>query len=118
MASKRMNENEYNSFKTRYNEANSRMIDRVAAIDSVLNDFLEKNLDVLGVTGVEDGLQVLINANLRKDDVKPTLESLRNAGIKIWMLTGDKTETATCIAISSKLVSRNQNIAVMSKGMM
>jgi phospholipid-translocating ATPase len=51
-----------------------------------------------------------------KDDVKTTLESLRNAGIKIWMLTGDKTETATCIAISSKLVTRNQTISVISKG--
>eukprot|EP00002_Diphylleia_rotans_P036331 TRINITY_DN7994_c0_g1_i16.p1 TRINITY_DN7994_c0_g1~~TRINITY_DN7994_c0_g1_i16.p1 ORF type:complete len:271 (+),score=35.53 TRINITY_DN7994_c0_g1_i16:472-1284(+) len=35
---------------------------------------------------------------------------LRNAGIKIWMLTGDKVETATCIAISAKLVGRNQSI--------
>ena len=50
--------------------------------------------------------------------MKATLESLRNAGIKIWMLTGDKTETATCIAISSKLVSRNQNITIISKGIM
>jgi phospholipid-translocating ATPase len=53
------------------------------------------------VTGVEDKLQ---------EDIKPTLELLRNAGIKIWMLTGDKVETATCIAISSRLVSRNQRL--------
>jgi magnesium-transporting ATPase (P-type) len=33
---------------------------------------------------------------------------LRNAGIKIWMLTGDKIETATCIAVSAKLVGKNQ----------
>ncbi|XP_016419164.1 probable phospholipid-transporting ATPase IIB [Sinocyclocheilus rhinocerous] len=45
-------------------------------------------------------------------DVRPTLELLRNAGIKIWMLTGDKLETATCIAKSSHLVSRNQDIHV------
>ncbi|KAI7094520.1 phospholipid-translocating P-type ATPase-like protein, partial [Hortaea werneckii] len=38
------------------------------------------------------------------------LELLRNAGIKIWMLTGDKVETARCVAISSKLVSRGQTI--------
>ena len=44
--------------------------------------------------GVEDKLQ---------EDVQPTLENLRNAGIKIWMLTGDKVETATCIAISTGL---------------
>ncbi len=38
-------------------------------------------MEFLGITGVEDLLQ---------EDVCKTLESLRNAGIKIWMLTGDK----------------------------
>ncbi|KAG5460515.1 MAG: HAD-like domain-containing protein, partial [Olpidium bornovanus] len=66
---------------------------------------LEHDLELLGVTGVEDKLQVRA-----LDDVKPTLELLRDAGLKIWMLTGDKIETATCIAVSSKLVSRNQDI--------
>ena len=36
--------------------------------------------------------------------------TLRNAGLRIWMLTGDKLETATCIAKSSKLVARTQDI--------
>lgn len=63
-------------------------------------------MELLGLTGVEDKLQ---------DDVKTTLELLRNAGVKIWMLTGDKIETATCIAISSKLVARNQYIHQVSK---
>lgn len=54
--------------------------------------------------GVEDRLQ---------DRVRPTLELLRNAGIKIWMLTGDKLETATCIAKSSHLVGRNQGLHVL-----
>lgn len=62
---------------------------------------LESDMELIGVTGVEDKLQ---------ENVQATLEMLRNAGIKIWMLTGDKVETATCIAISARLVSRNQNI--------
>lgn len=49
------------------------------------------------------------------EHVKSTLELLRNAGIKIWMLTGDKIETATCIAISTKLVARNQYIHQVAK---
>ena len=57
-------------------------------------------------TGVEDKLQ---------GNVKTTLELLRNANIKIWMLTGDKIETATCIAISTKLVARNQYIHQVAK---
>lgn len=40
------------------------------------------------------------------------MELLRNAGIRIWMLTGDKLETAICIAQSSRLVPRTQNIHV------
>jgi phospholipid-translocating ATPase len=47
--------------------------------------------------------------------VKGTLELLRNGGIKIWMLTGDKIETARVIAISTKLVARNQYIHELAK---
>jgi len=70
-------------------------------VSAVVAKFLEHDLDLLGLTGVEDKLQ---------DDVKSTLELLRNAGIKIWMLSGDKVETARCIAISTKLVARNQSM--------
>ncbi len=44
--------------------------------------------------------------------VKETLERLRNAGIRIWMLTGDKLETAHCIAKSSGLFSRSQKVHI------
>ena len=39
-----------------------------------------------------------------------TIESLRSAGINVWMLTGDKVETATCIAISAGLKNKRQQI--------
>ena len=58
-------------------------------------------MDFLCVTGVEDLLQ---------DDVATTIENLRNAGMKVWMLTGDKVETATCISISAGLKAKNQKI--------
>ena len=48
---------------------------RVAAVV----ESLERDLELLCLTGVEDKLQ---------DQVRPTLELLRNAGIRIWMLTG------------------------------
>jgi len=47
---------------------------------AVVADMLERDLELLGPTGVEDKLQ---------DDVRGTIELLRNAGVKIWMLTGD-----------------------------
>lgn len=60
---------------------------------------LEKDMEFLGITGVEDKLQ---------EEVCQTLENVRNAGINVWMLTGDKVETAICIAISSGIKSATQ----------
>ncbi|XP_077157665.1 phospholipid-transporting ATPase VD-like [Paroedura picta] len=56
---------------------------------------LESNLTLLGATGVEDRLQ---------EGVPETIKSLRKAGITIWMMTGDKEETAVNIAHSCKLL--------------
>ncbi|KAG2151082.1 uncharacterized protein EDB93DRAFT_1249573 [Suillus bovinus] len=61
-----------------------RLDGRGEAMISVVAEHLEHDLELLGLTGVEDKLQ---------DEVKGTLELLRNGGIKIWMLTGDKIET-------------------------
>ncbi|KIL64320.1 hypothetical protein M378DRAFT_192664 [Amanita muscaria Koide BX008] len=106
MARKRLSPSLYNEFQTRYHEASVKVEGRNEAMAAVVADILEHDLELLGLTGVEDKLQ---------DDVKSTLEILRNAGIKIWMLTGDKIETARCIAISTKLVSRNQYIHEVAK---
>ena len=73
-------------------------------MNAVVAQFLEHDLELLGLMGVEDKLQ---------DDVKSTL--LEYAGIKIWMLAVDKVDTAHSIAISIKLVARNQYIYEMSK---
>ncbi|GAA5838244.1 hypothetical protein JCM3766R1_001874 [Sporobolomyces carnicolor] len=106
MARKRLTEEVWQSFEEAYREARVSLGDRNAASARVIAEYLEKDLELLGVTGVEDKLQ---------DDVKMTIELLRNAGIKIWMLTGDKIETATCIAISTKLVSRGQYVHQIAK---
>ncbi|KAG0056733.1 putative aminophospholipid-translocase [Gryganskiella cystojenkinii] len=106
VARKRLSEELYQEFESRYHVAKTSIADRTLAMNTVVNQVLEQDLELLGLTGVEDKLQ---------DGVKSTLELLRNAGLKIWMLTGDKIETATCIAISSKLVARNQSIHQISK---
>ncbi|KAF5376750.1 hypothetical protein D9615_007897 [Tricholomella constricta] len=106
MARKRIGAQLYKDFKARHHEASVRLEGRNEAMVAVVAEFLERDLELLGLTGVEDKLQ---------DEVKSTLELLRNAGIKIWMLTGDKIETARCIAISTKLVARNQYIHEISK---
>ncbi|KAI8341352.1 hypothetical protein BC941DRAFT_391490 [Chlamydoabsidia padenii] len=106
VAKKKLSEEAYEEFKSRYHEAEVSLHDRNALKQAVMEGTLETDLELLGLTGVEDKLQ---------DGVKNTLEQMRNAGLKIWMLTGDKIETATCIAVSSKLVARNQNIHQVSK---
>ncbi|KAL4246411.1 Phospholipid-transporting ATPase [Abortiporus biennis] len=106
MARRRLSEESYNQFKEQHHLASIKLEGRNEAMTAVVSEYLEHDLELLGLTGVEDKLQ---------DDVKSTLELLRNAGIKIWMLTGDKIETATCIAISTKLVSRNQYIHQVAK---
>jgi phospholipid-translocating ATPase len=106
MARKRLSAQLYAEFKERYHAASIRLDGRNEAMARVVAECLEHDLELLGLTGVEDKLQ---------DEVKSTLELLRNAGIKIWMLTGDKIETARCIAISTKLVARNQYIHEVAK---
>lgn len=48
-----------------------------------------------------------------QDEVAKTVESLKQAGIKVWMLTGDKIETACCIGISSGLKSRSEKYLII-----
>ncbi|XP_018322977.1 probable phospholipid-transporting ATPase IIB isoform X2 [Agrilus planipennis] len=105
VARKVLSEEQFNDFETRYSAARMSVSDRVQRVAQVIES-LEREMELLCVTGVEDKLQ---------DNVRPTLELLRNAGIKIWMLTGDKLETATCIAKSSRLVSKTQGLYVLKK---
>ncbi|KAF6841285.1 phospholipid-translocating p-type atpase [Colletotrichum musicola] len=103
---KRLSYEQYQEFSSSYQAASLAITGRDAGMQRVVSLHLERDLELLGVTGVEDKLQ---------KDVKPSLELLRNAGIKIWMLTGDKVETARCVAVSSKLVARGQYIYTVAK---
>lgn len=100
IGSKRLNEKELLHFTALYAQASNNIKMRAQEQEKAMA-YLEHDLNILGLTGVEDRLQ---------DGVKQSLESLRNAGIKVWMLTGDKIETATCIAISSKLFTKTGSI--------
>ncbi|XP_060030052.1 probable phospholipid-transporting ATPase IIB isoform X2 [Erinaceus europaeus] len=102
VAKRTLTEEQYQDFESRYTQARLSLHDRALKVAAVVES-LEREMELLCLTGVEDQLQA---------DVRPTLELLRNAGIKIWMLTGDKLETATCIAKSSHLVSRTQDTHV------
>ena len=86
---------------------------------------LEQNLCLLGATAIEDRLQ---------DGVPETIKDLKTAGIKIWVATGDKMETAigmfqfswtlarvlnvihSAIGRSTNLISPDSNIIIIRKG--
>ncbi|XP_053960131.1 probable phospholipid-transporting ATPase IIB isoform X3 [Anastrepha ludens] len=103
VAKKVLSEEQYNDFETRISAARLSVSDRVAKVAAVIES-LEREMELLCLTGVEDRLQ---------EGVRPTLELLRNAGVRVWMLTGDKLETACCIAKSSQLIGRNQGLHVL-----
>ena len=71
---------EYQDWSLEYEEACNLLKDRHSETQRVMGK-LEKEMDLVGITGVEDKLQ---------DEVALTIEALRMGGVKIWMLTGDK----------------------------
>lgn len=94
MAIRVLSETELNYFQKKYSDLCELDLETKK---NVYQDFLkelESDLILIGCSAVEDKLQ---------DQLKDTIESLRNAQMKIWVLTGDKMETAENIAISSGL---------------
>ncbi|KAJ3516647.1 hypothetical protein NLJ89_g988 [Agrocybe chaxingu] len=106
LAYKVINEDEYNAWSERYHEATVAMDDRDAKIEAV-SDELEQDLRLLGATAIEDRLQ---------DGVPETIADLKRAGIKVWVATGDKLETAIAIGHSTNLISPDSNIIVIRGG--
>ncbi|KAL4620448.1 hypothetical protein ACB092_06G154800 [Castanea dentata] len=95
LAWRQLKEDEYEEWSLLFKEANSTLVDREWRIAEVCQR-LEHDLEILGVTAIEDRLQ---------DGVPETIEALRKAGINFWMLTGDKKNTAIQIALSCNFIS-------------
>ncbi|XP_054838538.1 phospholipid-transporting ATPase IF isoform X4 [Eublepharis macularius] len=91
---------EYKEVDQRLYEAKTALQQREERLTEAFN-FIEKDLELLGATGVEDKLQ---------DKVQETIEALRLAGIKVWVLTGDKHETAVSVSLSCGHFHRTMNI--------
>ncbi|XP_062573567.1 phospholipid-transporting ATPase IF-like [Saccostrea cucullata] len=82
---------EYEKVDTILTEARSAMDKREEKLEEAFQA-IERDLHILGATAVEDRLQ---------DGVPETITTLRRAGIKVWVLTGDKEETAVNISYSA-----------------
>ena len=95
MGIKDLTEGEFSEWKRAHHEAAIALEDRESKLDDVYNE-IEKDLELLGATAIEDKLQ---------DGVAQTIANLSLAGIKIWVLTGDKQETAINIGYSCQLLT-------------
>jgi len=100
IAMKVISKKEYTTFDKELKEAMMSIEDKDKKVNEVC-DKIEQNLYLIGTTIVEDKLQ---------SKVPETIRDLRLAKIKIWMLTGDKMNTAYNIGLSCNLISKNMKI--------
>jgi phospholipid-transporting ATPase len=96
---KTITQEQFNTWYQRFIEAGKALDDRSAIVDKVCLE-MEKDLLLIGITAIEDRLQ---------DKVPETLQFFLDAGVIVWMLTGDKRETAVTIAATSSLANPQED---------
>lgn len=99
-----LEEGEYKEWSKKFQEASCSLDNRECKIAEVCHS-LEQGINILGVTAIEDRLQ---------DGVPETIKLLRSAGINVWMLTGDKQNTAIQIALLCNLITPESNGQLLS----
>ncbi|XP_078483950.1 phospholipid-transporting ATPase ID [Ciona intestinalis] len=105
LAVKNLDEHTYNVWKEAHFKASTALEDREDKLSAVYEE-IERDLDLLGATAIEDKLQ---------DGVPETIANLSKANIKIWVLTGDKQETAVNIGYSCNMLTEEmKNVFVIS----
>ncbi|KAG9450028.1 hypothetical protein H6P81_009993 [Aristolochia fimbriata] len=105
LAYRLLDEDEYKEFEEEFSEAkNSVSADREEKIAEVA-DKIEKDLVLVGATAVEDKLQ---------NGVPECIDKLAQAGIKLWVLTGDKMETAINIGFACSLLRQGMEQIIIS----
>ncbi|CAA7039261.1 unnamed protein product [Microthlaspi erraticum] len=105
LAYREVDESEYTEFSKNFDEAKSSVsADRENLIDEI-TDHMERDLILLGATAVEDKLQ---------NGVPDCIDKLAQAGIKIWVLTGDKMETAINIGFACSLLRQEMKQIIIN----
>ena len=96
---------EYAGWKQIYSNAATSLVDRQARIEAA-GELIERDFELAGATAIEDKLQ---------KGVPETIDKLRRANIKMWMLTGDKRETAINIGHSCRLIKDYSSVIVLDQ---
>ncbi|GAA5824901.1 hypothetical protein JCM11251_005386 [Rhodosporidiobolus azoricus] len=104
ISSRYMSDAEFSSWSKVYDKACAAVDDREDEIERAC-ELVEKDLTILGATALEDKLQV---------GVPDAIAQLHKAGIKLWILTGDKLQTAIEIGFSCNLLTNQMEIMILS----
>ena len=96
-------EEEYQPWKKAYLDASTSLVDRQKKMEKV-GSLIERDLELGGATAIEDKLQ---------EGVPETIDKLRRANIKMWMLTGDKRETAINIGHSCRIIKDYSTVTIL-----
>jgi len=102
---RQLNDGEVKSFLADFDKANRAMTDRDLQLEKVAEK-VEQQIQILGATAIEDKLQ---------DGVPETIKKIRLAGIRLWVLTGDKLETAIEIGYSTNVLSQDMDVQVLDE---
>ncbi|ODQ59812.1 hypothetical protein WICANDRAFT_30420 [Wickerhamomyces anomalus NRRL Y-366-8] len=103
IAGRKLSKQEYQEWSKQYDAASSSMEDRDEKMEELASE-IESNLVLMGGTAIEDRLQI---------GVPESIETLSKAGIKLWVLTGDKIETAINIGFSCNLLGNDMELLVI-----
>jgi phospholipid-translocating ATPase len=102
IAEKELSEEEYLAWSKEHDIAAAAVHNREDKLEEI-SDAIERDFTLLGGTAIEDRLQ---------DGVPDTIAVLAEAGIKLWVLTGDKVETAINIGFSCNLLDNSMDLIV------
>ncbi|KAF9205488.1 hypothetical protein BGZ59_000444 [Podila verticillata] len=105
MAMREIPEQEYQNWVQIYDRAATTIKNRGEELDKAA-ELIEKDLFLLGASAIEDKLQ---------DGVPETIHTLQQAGIKVWVLTGDRQETAINIGYSCKLIQEDMSLIICNE---
>ncbi|KAG5372182.1 putative phospholipid-transporting ATPase DNF3 [Yarrowia sp. C11] len=102
-AHKKLGEEEYKQWKKLYDDARTSLENRAIKCEKV-GEMIERDFELSGATAIEDKLQ---------KGVPEAIEKLRRANIRLWMLTGDKRETAINIGYSCRLIKDYSTVVIL-----
>lgn len=101
-AMREISQQEYDQWSAIYEAAATTLTNRAEELDKAA-ETIEKGMTLLGATAIEDKLQ---------DGVPDTIHTLQQANIKVWVLTGDRLETAINIGYSCKLLTEEMDLLI------